>query len=184
MNTPRVNWNPVMTKQMAERGLFRDAPFCLADVGASGGIDGYWEVFGDSSVVFGFDPLINEVKRLNAAAGPSRRFFAYLVGDKSYQAPQGVPNSQPFARTSAIRAAEIRKFNYVTTYFDQTGSGESATEMIDLDQFFLRDHPVDLDFIKIDTDGSDYQVLRSEGTAFHWEDSRAGCGEPFPRPGA
>ena len=31
--------------------------------------------------------------------------------------------------------------------------------MIELDQFFLRDHPSDVDFLKIDTDGGDYQVL-------------------------
>jgi FkbM family methyltransferase len=160
MNTPRVNWNPAMTKQAVDSGLFRDAPFCLVDVGASGGIDGYWEVFGDGLTAFGFDPLIKEVERMKTAARPGRHYHAYVVGDKSYQVPTGVPYSQPFTRTSAVRAAEIQKCNYVTTYFDQTGSGEYATEMIELDQFFLRDHPVDVDFIKIDTDGSDYQVLR------------------------
>lgn len=161
MNTPRINWNPPMTKQAVESGLFRDAPFCLVDVGVSGGIDGYWEIFGESLAVFGFDPLIKEVERLNAATlGPGRRYFAYLVGDKSYGEPRGAPDTQAFTRTSAVRAAEIRKCNYATTYFDQTHSGEYATEMIELDQFFLREHPMDVDFIKIDTDGSDYQVLR------------------------
>jgi hypothetical protein len=55
---------------------------------------------------------------------------------------------------------EITNLNYPATYFDRTGSGEATTEIIELDQFLLRDHPTDVDFIKVDTDGSDYQVLR------------------------
>jgi len=159
MNTPRVNWNPPMTKHLATQGVLRDHPFSLVDVGASGGIDGYWQAFGQALRAVGFDGLVNEVTRLNAASGPNQRYFAYLVGEKSYQSPAAVPNTQPFPRTSAVRATEITKCNYVETYFDQTGSGKTATEMIELDEFFLRDHPSDVDFIKIDTDGSDYQVL-------------------------
>jgi len=155
-----VNWKPALTSYLAKRGVLRDAPFCLVDVGASGGIDGYWEVLGDSLRAFGFDGLIKEVERLNASAGAKdRRYYPYLVGDKDYVPPGGVPDTQPFSRTSAARATEITNTNYAQTYFDQTGAGLYATEMIELDQFFLRDHPVDVDFIKVDTDGSDYQVL-------------------------
>src|ERR1700680_3874070 len=160
MQTPRVNWNPPFTKSLVERGSFRDQPVSLVDVGASGGIDGYWETFGDSLLAFGFDSLIREVERLNATRpGENRRYYGYLVGDKSYQAPQGIPDTQPFSRTSPVRATEITNCDYAATYFDQTGSGLSATQTIELDQFFLRDHPADVDFIKVDTDGSDYQVL-------------------------
>jgi len=155
-----VNWDPPLSKYLTETGLLRDSPFCLVDVGASGGFDGYWEVFGDSLCAFGFDGLIKEIQRLNVDAGRHKRYFPYLVGDKTYQLPKGVPDTQPFPRTSAARAAAIMGCNYAETYFDQTGECLYATEMIELDQFFLRDHPSDVDFIKIDTDGSDYQVLR------------------------
>ena len=161
MQTPRVNWNPPLTQHLVAKGVFRDQPFCLVDVGASGGIDGYWEVFGPDLRAFGFDGLIKEVERLNAAAmNGNRRYYPYLVGDKSYQAPRGVPDTQPFPRTSAARTSELEQYRTGPAYFDQTGSGQATTEMIELDQFFLRDHPTDVDFIKIDTDGSDYQVLR------------------------
>jgi FkbM family methyltransferase len=149
-----------MARQIADRGLLRQEPFCLADVGASGGIDGYWEVFGDSLRAFGFDPLTKEVDRLNASVkGRDLHYYSYLVGDKSYRPPQGVQDMQFFSRTSAARAVEIKRCNYAATYLDQTGAGQYTSEMIELDQFFLRDHPADIDFIKVDTDGSDYQVL-------------------------
>jgi len=161
MNTPRVNWKPALASHLVELGAFRDTPFCLVDVGASGGIDGYWDVFGDSLRAFGFDSLVEEVERLNAAAsGTGRRYYPYLVGDKSYEIPQGVPHTSAYPRSSSARAMEIANCNYAKTYFDQTGAGLCATETIELDGFFPRDHPADVDFIKVDTDGAEYQVLR------------------------
>jgi FkbM family methyltransferase len=160
MNTPRANSDPPMTKHLVDSGVFRGKRFCLVDVGASGGIGRHWEIFGESLRAYGFDGLIKEVERLNAAAGGRGvRYYPFLVGDKSYQQPRGVPDTQPFGRTSAARALEISHCNYAETYHDRGGSGEYTAEMVELDQFFLRDHPEDVDFIKIDTDGSDYQVL-------------------------
>lgn len=160
MDTPRVNCSPPMTRHLVDSGVFRGKHFCLVDVGASGGIGGCWNVFGEHLRGYGFDGLIKEVERLNAAVGGrDRRYYPYLVGDKGYHKPEGVPDTQPFQRTSAARAMEIQHCNYAETYFDGTGAGVYATEMIELDQFFLRDHPEDVDFIKVDTDGSDYQVL-------------------------
>ncbi|GEM_PF-593296 len=161
MFTPRVNPRPVLTRTLVQRGIFRRAPFCLVDVGASGGIDPYWDVFGDSLRAYGFDGLVNEMERLNASvAGKDQHYYPFLVGDRTYRLPEGVLDTQPFSRTSAAKAAEIKDCNYAKTYFDQTGSGVFTSEMIELDQFFLREHPEDVDFIKIDTDGSDYPVLR------------------------
>lgn len=161
MYTPRLNPNPSLTTFLVNAGLFRSNPFCLVDVGASGGIDEYWNVFGDSLRAFGFDGLVSEMERLNqAAAKTDQHYYGLLVGDKGYVPPQGVPDTQPFQRTSAAKAAEITSCNYAKTYFDKTGKAVYTREMIELDQFFLRDRSESVDFIKIDTDGFDYQVLR------------------------
>src|SRR5262245_45538774 len=122
MYTPRINSNAPLTRRIVEMGALRATPFHLVDVGASGGIDGYWEVFGDSLRATGFDGLVKEVERLNAVKDARERYHAYLVGKGSYEAPKGVPDTQPFGRTTAARATEIQKCNYVATYFDQTGS--------------------------------------------------------------
>ena len=42
-----------------------DEGFTLIDVGCSGGIDPLWRAFGARLTAFGFDPDINECKRLN-----------------------------------------------------------------------------------------------------------------------
>jgi FkbM family methyltransferase len=169
MQTPRISCQPLLTEHLLCEGLFQSEPLCLVDVGASGGIDQYWNVFGTQLRAFGFDPLLKEVERLNSIrhAG-DQKFFAYLVGYRRYDElfppqirndRQMVPDTQPFPRTSAVRATTASQCDYVRTYYDQTGAGLYATETIELDEFFLETHPSDVDFIKIDTDGSDYQAL-------------------------
>lgn len=168
MHTPRTNYNPELIKHLVSQNIFESDPLSLVDVGVSGDIDGYWKAFG-SLRAFGFDPLVKEVDRLRSLhKDDGLSFFPYLVGYKNYDqmfspdlrnGPASVPDTQPFARTSAARAQALTKCDYARTYFDQTGAGIYATEMIELDEFFLKSHPTNVDFIKIDTDGSDYQVL-------------------------
>lgn len=166
MQTPRIRPQPKFTAHLVSSGVFRSAPFCLADVGSSGGIDSYWNSFAPDLNAFGFDPLIREVERLNSqTTGENIRYFPYLVGYRDYDQVfppslrNQVPDNRVDQRTSARRAEGILACDYVKTYFDQTGSGEYATDLIELDDFFMKTCPSNIDFIKIDTDGSDYQVL-------------------------
>lgn len=164
MYTPRIASNPKLTKSLIERRVFQSSPVCLVDVGASGGIDYYWNLFDADLRAVGFDPLVKEVERLNSLHGNgTQKYYPYFVGYKRYDeilprpARKNQPN--PFERSSAVRTQSLTKCDYARAYYDQTGEGLFAQEMIELDEFFLRTHPMDVDFVKIDTDGSDYQVL-------------------------
>ena len=42
-----VNYSPRMTEFLVQRGAFRKEPFIVADVGARGGVEAYWRVFGN-----------------------------------------------------------------------------------------------------------------------------------------
>lgn len=164
MYTPRIQTDPKLTKSLVAKGVFQSSPLGLVDVGASGGIDNYWNVFDTCLRAFGFDPLVKEVERLNAISqNGNQHYYPYLVGYKRYDEflPPSCqsPRRSLYARTSAIRAQKLTQREYVRSLNDQTGEGLLAKELIELDEFFLRAHPMDVDFIKIDTDGSDYQVL-------------------------
>jgi FkbM family methyltransferase len=164
MNTPRMNSNPKLTNYLVAKGVLQSSPLWLVDVGASGGINDYWKIFDPCLRTVGFDPLIQEVARLNAIhESGNQRYYPHMVGYKRYNElllPSG-PRAQQslYGRTSAWRAQRIRQRGYGPTHYDQTGEGLVAKDLIELDEFFLRTHPTDVDFIKIDTDGSDYQVL-------------------------
>lgn len=73
--TSRVNYDPVMTPSLVDAGVLDGADFLLVDVGASGGIDALWQAFHPRLHAVGFDPLIAEVARLNAAAPPGIRYI-------------------------------------------------------------------------------------------------------------
>lgn len=161
MYTARIQSEPKLTKLLVAKGTLQSSPLGLVDVGASGGIDFYWDILGKSLTAVGFDPLIKEMERLNALH-QNQRYYAYLVGYKRNN--DLIPQSQGtepsvYERTSARAAQRLTRCDYAKTYYDQTGEGLFAKDLIELDEFLLRTHPMDVDFVKIDTDGSDYQVL-------------------------
>jgi FkbM family methyltransferase len=134
-------------------------PLSLVDVGASGGIAPYWRIFEPHLLAVGFDPLLGEVQRLNASEPNSHiRYHAALVGYSRYREmlpSHPVPSLDAITRSSSARALKLMSLNYTQTYFDHTHDGTTATESIDLDTFFVDN----VDVIKIDTDGHDYEVL-------------------------
>ena len=161
--------SPPLTLELAARGIFGDEKFFVVDVGASGGIGAQWYAFGGDLIAVGFDPLVAEVERLNQANTHSGiRYYSGYVGYGQYdrlfpEALRGqkvkTRDNQPFRRSSAVRATAVMKYDYIQRHFDPAGAGVYTQSRIELDEFLERDAPSDPDFIKVDTDGSDYQVL-------------------------
>ena len=155
-----------MTRHLVEAGVFEGSEFGLVDVGASGGIDTRWSIFGDRLRGWGFDVLEGEVERLNALGRPHVGYHAYRVGYKGHQellerVPFAVParpgiSNDPGARFSVWKV--LTPTQAVKPY-DASGSHRQTERRIDLDDFFTGDARRGVDFIKSDTDGHDYEVL-------------------------
>ena len=60
MSTQRFLYNPPLTMSLVTAKLFKEQPFFLVDVGASGGIHAQWQVFMPYLRAIGFDPLLAE----------------------------------------------------------------------------------------------------------------------------
>ena len=149
------------------RGLLGDADFHVADVGVSGGLASRWSTFGDRLCAVGFDPLTSEVRRLAAAERrPKVRYEAAFVGWREYDQAFPVADRehirarhiQPFIRSSAVRALHLQQRDYVREHFNAGAAVEYTDRHTTLDEYFATEVPPH--FIKIDTDGSDYPVLR------------------------
>jgi FkbM family methyltransferase len=158
-----INYNPKLLTELTERVVFENDPFSLVDVGASGGIAPHWQAFGASLRAVGFDPLVKEVDRLNATQPSSNvRYCAPLVGYHRYAEllpDHPVPNNDAFWRSSSVRAQKLLSCKYAQTYFDQTHDGVVTSDLVEPDEYFLKPPPANVDFIKIDTDGHDFEVL-------------------------
>jgi FkbM family methyltransferase len=161
--------SPRLTLELAERRIFNDENFFLVDVGARGGIAAQWYAFGRDLVAIGFDPLVTEVDRLNRANTHSGiRYYSAYVGYRQYDRlfPAGLRgqkvktgDNQPFQRTSAARAFAVMKHDSNQRHADPAGTRVTTEDRVELDKFLEREAAYSPDFIKVDTDGSDYEVL-------------------------
>jgi hypothetical protein len=64
-----------------------------------------------------------------------------------------------FNRTSAVRAAQATKNDYVREQFNRGAPVQYSHSHITIDEFYTDNNLKNVDFIKIDTDGYDYYVL-------------------------
>jgi FkbM family methyltransferase len=154
-----------MTHMVLQQGLLHDHPMTLIDVGASGGIQDQWKMFDNDLVAYCFEPWLAECERLNqTSALKNVHYYPYFVGKEEGRASDSFlrdrkPDSvTAFGRSSCFRAESLLGRNYLqhNQQVELTFSEISIT----LDRF-VKDHAEiqDIDFIKIDTDGSDLEVL-------------------------
>jgi hypothetical protein len=160
-------------------------PFTLLDVGCSGGIDAGWDVFGEGLRAFGFDPSRHEIERLTAAERrPEVRYVNGFVG-----LPEGHParaasvdpwRLDPWGRLSAYRTQQLQQARAAqdqpAAQTSEDGAGQEdlmarnlwreaaladPAQPIVLPQFLDEQGVSDVDFIKIDVDGTDFEILQS-----------------------
>ncbi len=143
--------------------------FFLIDVGASGGIGEVWRAFGASLRAVGLEPLIAEVDRLNReeqsprvtyeAAFVSSPDFDRLFPPELRKDPVRSRTNDAFKRVSAVRATEIMSMDYVRDVFNRGARKAVANRTVSLDEYVQPAEYPAVDFVKIDTDGHDFEVL-------------------------
>lgn len=167
MPLSNINYEARLPKFLLDRGVLRSS-FTLLDVGASGGIDKIWTCFGDTLQAVGFDPLVAEVDRLNALAPANHRYMDAFVGCSEYRRkyPPGywelpeARSNQPFQRVSSSWALSILGIDWVKEAYNQNQDVVFSDRLISLDEYCASEDLCDVDYLKIDTDGSDFEVLQ------------------------
>lgn len=169
MATRQLNQNPILPGKFAQSSQHKIDELMLIDVGASGGIDEFWKCFGSSLRAVGFDPLIAEVDRLNAASKDQGvRYEAALIGFPDYDSlfPPALrqdrvasKDNSSFQGTSAVRASEAMRLNYVKEVYNAGAEVRLTERLISLDDFVRESAIRSVDFVKIDTDGHDIEVI-------------------------
>ena len=150
--------------------------FTLFDVGCSGGLDEAWRSFGSKLRAFGFDPNVAECKRLaSLETNPNVRYIPSFVGipsDHAFAQTKGDrPNfsKNPWNRLSVARSLEIAAGNAGLRSQSETTKSNlwQKTELADPSvpvylASFVKDNAItDIDFVKIDVDGADFEILSS-----------------------
>jgi FkbM family methyltransferase len=164
-----VNYDPPMLRAVVAGDALAGDPLVVIDVGCGLGIDDAWRLFGDHLRAHGFDPQVAEIERLRAEeTAPGIHYHAAFVGlpdehpqvrRRHARAAEEEYFQQPFHRSSA--AAALRSADATFYETNDWTSVELATEHVGLADALRREDVPRVDFVKIDTDGADLDVLVS-----------------------
>jgi hypothetical protein len=150
--------------------------FSLLDVGCSGGIDPQWRAFEPHLRAIGIDASATECERLTAAERNSQ--VAYVAAYVSRSAHAPVDHSQgpaaplimrmrdrlSFMRTREIREERLKRASTEEQLrhnaWEMTGLADPARPIVVPDLLAERGW-TDLDYLKIDIDGGDFEILQS-----------------------
>src|SRR5882762_2009721 len=168
MTTLRMSASPTLARRLYATLDSRREPVTLIDVGCSGGVEEHWLNFAPALRAIGFDPILPEIERLNASAPASIRYEAAFVGYRDYD--ELVPyslradavankNNDSFTRTSAHAHFVLKEGDYAKKNYNQGKELIFTDRRIDLDSFAAASGIRRIDFLKVDTDGSDIEVL-------------------------
>jgi FkbM family methyltransferase len=144
----------VFTEWVVADKLLRE-PFVIVDVGVQGGEHPRWKNLGDFAHVYGFDPIDEVIADLNAAhAGRANRSYRCLA----------------IGNEDGKRAFHVSADTYGSSFFSggppETGEqngillGSRDVEIRRLDSLFAAGELPPADYIKIDCEGFDPEVLR------------------------
>ena len=148
--------------------------FVLVDIGCSGGIDEIWRSFGPRLRAIAFDPNVAEIERLRSLERhPAVEYvaaFAALPHDHPF-ARRKIGRSDwgrtPWSRLSVAHSLDVMKARVKSMSPMEMTAVNRWPEVALTDQTvvvpaYLREHGVaSVDFLKIDVDGKDLDVLHS-----------------------
>jgi methyltransferase FkbM-like protein len=174
MKKKKDNSTALCVEHFTDKGIFKNHPFTLIDVGCSGGINDCWRDFGDNLYAYGIDPVLSEIERLQKKeTNPNVKYTSGYIGlpldhpiivDRKNKGPWG---NNPFNRFSSVWASELLSNEIDDDFEKMVLNRWSETKLakpelrFGLNEFVSEKSQNTVDFIKIDIDGDDYYALLS-----------------------
>jgi FkbM family methyltransferase len=163
-----------LTSMVARQRLLQNDAFALLDIGCSHGISAAWREFEPDLTAHAVDPMADECQRLRQAeTNPNVHYHTYFL-----DLPESHPlvqarggrywvGNNPWDRLSVAwaleiverRKAQLTQQDILTNNRWQKDPSIETTPTITPSEFLQRHQITTLDFIKLDIDGKDYDVL-------------------------
>ncbi len=142
---------------VASRYLERD-PFAVVDVGARGGFEGHWSFYGDQIKLIGFEPDIEECERLNQRTSlTENRYFPIALHQNRGKRPFYVTAYLP---ASGFYQPDMKFWRRFPDEKNLTLNKIVEVDTIDLDTVAIENRLGSIDFIKLDVEGAELDVLK------------------------
>ncbi len=174
--------NPRLTYELVRRGVFRNQPVHIADVGMRHGLEDFWNPLKPDLDVIGFEPEQVECDRINALEVPHKQVCFPIALDSEPQTRRFVSRRRNNASSGYILHNAWWTHRFATNdegsdpyafklppRHSLEGENEEAfaageltytdVETTTLTHFIADNGLACPDFLKIDTEGADYDVL-------------------------
>lgn len=162
MPLAQINSNP---RTLAALGalLGREERFVMIDIGARGGVSEQWRPLAPLARVIGFEPDAAECERLNAM-GTGMEFHPCALHSS--------PGEHVFYLTESdychgFRPCDPKYFDRFPNAVNNRVRGELRVNADSLDNFAARAGLEHIDFVKIDTEGSELDILHGGRASLH-----------------
>ena len=172
-----ANYVPVIS-YLSEIPLLSE--FMLIDIGCSGGIDAVWRGFGPRLRALAIDPNVDEIERLRSLeTHPGVQYLAAFAGLPANhpfslrKAGRDPLERNPWTRLSVVKSLELMKSRRQTLppEMGALNAGMLAPdtkiskEVIAVPAYLQDSEIHSVDFLKIDVDGPDFEILNSFDSA-------------------
>jgi hypothetical protein len=161
-----INPSNRLTDYVVKKGLIKDGPLTFLDAGCSGGICHFLRLYEPFLSGLGIDPVVGEIRRLKASEKNQGISYceAFLKGS-SPSRDDAYTTMNPWSRFSSAAAMDkIRLINppkKSLSLLNLWNAEKLSRVHLTLDQACLQSDLRGADFIKIDVDGPDYEILQS-----------------------
>ncbi len=152
-----VNPDPLMTKYLVgEMRAFVQSPLVLLDIGARGGANVEWNVFGDQVRIYCFEPDEAECIRLRESAAPQVSYIPYALGSTSGAATL---YEARLPASSGLYKTQMEYFGRLLNRENGVTVAERIVQVRTLDEIVKEWGIADIDFIKADAEGAELDIL-------------------------
>lgn len=167
--THTVNSRPRLTEYLVRKKVFATSPLTIVDIGARGGAEKQWQIYRNQRRIIGFEADAQECIKLNKTSSNKERYYPVALGRKRGRVIFFI---HPHAATSGFYKSDasfLKRFPGSKPFLPRA---TTLIETIDFATFAKRNKIDDIDFMKIDVEGAELDVLKGLGKKF--ENSVAG----------
>ena len=136
--------------------LTKSSPIMLVDVGARGGIHRKWNLLSESIKVLGFEPDPEECIRLNEKSEKNHTYFPIALHNRSGTIEMNITKNPV---NSSIYLPNFPLWNRFPNLHELEVIKSVQVNCDTLDRVLKSNDIQDVDFLKIDTQGSELQIL-------------------------
>ncbi|UCG55079.1 MAG: FkbM family methyltransferase [Dehalococcoidia bacterium] len=157
MSLTNINDNPRFTKYLVGQKAFQVNPLTVVDVGARGGFESHWTPYGDQLHIIGFEPDAEECARLNEQSSAQISYFPIALDQRPGKRTLYVTK---YIASSGLYEPDIKHIQRFTEEEDLTVVRTVELDTVDLDSFLNQEKVHEVDFIKLDTEGTELDILK------------------------